>query len=806
MFASPAKNQAAMLRKYRLTELLGEGKFLTRALLRFVCFGAAAFCLTCVNADIVVNSLADVEVPNAGEVTLRSALEMAASGEPITFDPSLDGGTIELSIVGEEHTTLFAELMGGHETPSGYISYLIGYFERNYGRSALYAQKDVVIDASSLPNGLTIKWTGGIEDPARVLAVLGDLTMRNVSVTGGRSVSVELEPDLEATYPQHSTRARGGGLAVWGIATLENCRLFDNGCFQKWSMKIRDSREGGVFGGGIYADVVLISDCVISGNSLEGAGVSGGGVFTLGGRSTDEAESILERTSLTGNSIAGIFAYGAGVYSDGGGIGKLKALTLVNCTVATNEVGIYGPGFLYGSGYWRGGGVYMSNGFMELRSCTIVDNAVTGVPRTDDLDKPNLAGGICATIGNAHAVEHMIIGHCIIAGNWVYPYGGDAYSEDIFTGSLSEFISEGYNCIGVINFNQMLVPDPDWQHGTTLVRKHYPKAGDQYGVDLDDVLYRNIGTMRSPDIMSLGVDTPQYAVLRYTPKGSAIDQVPTGAYTVESTRANYSYLPNTTDNFKEIILGRIEDHYGLNGFADSFTADFEAFLASVDLDDDRSNGLQPYTTPGGDPVLKLEDAHRYAYGQANWPSLIENYPHIEFWHHLDAALRAADIPELGPELLGDTAWDALFDHGALEENYGISFGMYTEQRDVQIVPHDQTQEPRPVNSLGDIGAVEYLAEPPWGKFVSITTGAGTHSDTTGWLGILETSLDPWDWCLTISSWLHIPTETATSGQGWIYPPDPDALLIEAIEGTDWGYSDALETWVMLTDGGWLFVM
>lgn len=238
----------------------------------------SVFCLRSANATLVVNSLEDAEAPAAGVVTLRSALALAASGEPIGFDPALDGGMIELSIVGQEHSTLVGELMGMEDTPSGPVSYLIGYEERDYGRSALYAQKDVVIDASALSQGITIKWTGGDDDPARVLAVYGDLTMRNVSVTGGRSESVALPPDPGATYPQLSTRARGGGLAVWGIATLENCRLFDNACFQPWNMEVRDSREGGVFGGGIYADVVQISDCVISGNALEGAGVSGGGV------------------------------------------------------------------------------------------------------------------------------------------------------------------------------------------------------------------------------------------------------------------------------------------------------------------------------------------------------------------------------------------------------------------------------------------------------------------------------------------------------------------------------------------------
>ena len=136
----------------------------------------AAFCIAnCsgggdsgyVGSDIVINSLEDVVNPPDGTVTLRSALAEAASGQSIVFDESLDGGTIELSIVGEEHTILKGEVMGMRDTPSGPVSYLIGYFDRDYGKSALYARKNVVIDASPLPSGITLSWAGGPGDPAR---------------------------------------------------------------------------------------------------------------------------------------------------------------------------------------------------------------------------------------------------------------------------------------------------------------------------------------------------------------------------------------------------------------------------------------------------------------------------------------------------------------------------------------------------------------------------------------------------------------------------------------------------------------
>jgi len=45
-------------------------------------------------------------------VTLRDALADAKNKQTIVFDETLDGGTIELSIVGEEHSILKGEVMG----------------------------------------------------------------------------------------------------------------------------------------------------------------------------------------------------------------------------------------------------------------------------------------------------------------------------------------------------------------------------------------------------------------------------------------------------------------------------------------------------------------------------------------------------------------------------------------------------------------------------------------------------------------------------------------------------------------------
>ena len=648
---------------------------------------------------IVVNSLLDSATPPAGTTTLRSALAQAAPGQPITFDPSLDGGTIALSIVANEHTMLKGEVMGIRDEPSGPVSYLVGYFDRDYGRSALEARKDVVIDASSLPRGITIAWTGGEQPGARVLAVYGDLTLTNVAITGGRNTAESIS--ITTPHPQPWTLARGGALAVWGTARLTNCTLYDNqvrGDFDS-------SRDRGAFGGAVYADLVVMRNCVVSGNAVVGGGAAGGGVYSVGGAGHSGTVSTIDRSTISGNRISGLFTYGAGVYSDGGSIGNQKRMRLTNTTIAGNLVepapGL--PPFVLAMGYWRGGGVYLSNGYMEIQNCTIVENHVRGVPRTDSLDRRNLAGGVAATVGNAHAVEDLIIGGSIIAGNTVEEVGGARYNHDIFTGSVFYFRSAGHNRFGVIDFSNILVPvgERDW---ASLSRKHYPQQGDADGVALSAVIDTNAVT-RSSLITSVGVDAGNLVPLHYPPHGDALSQIPGSRYEVEETLGEYVVANGATDDFLEIVLQRIENRYGLPGFAATFTNDFEAFLQTVDADAS-TEGTQPYRNPSGAPILTLADTHWFGPSQ-EWPQELENYPYIEFWHRLDDALEAASIPGMGPELLGDAAWRTLFSTGSLAENPGITITISTRPRlSVTPVTVDQLGNSRPATSLGDIGAIE----------------------------------------------------------------------------------------------------
>ena len=662
---------------------------------------------------IVVNSLLDDASPSDGTVTLRSALAQAASGQRITFDETLNNSTINLIFVGEEHTVLVGEVMGFDDANN--ISYLVGYFDRDYGKSALFADKNVVIDASNLSDGITVNW-GGTET-ARVLAVSGDLTLNNVAVTGGNSVF-----DVAADVGQHpddsqtSTLARGAGLAVWGVANLSDCAIYDNHAVGD---DADTSRDGGAYGGGVYADTVVMENCVVSGNTVYGGGAAGGGIFSIGGRDTGNSVSSISQSTITENRITGLFAYGGGVYSDGGGIGMSTKIHVENSTIARNlvEPPVL-PAFLFGLldiGYWRGGGLYMSNGYMEVQSSTVVENQVFGKLRATELDKLNMAGGIAATIGNAHAVEDMVIGHSIVVGNTVHeingvePGGytiGSIYPHDIFSGSVFEFRSMGYNRIGVIDFSQILVPigEPGW---ASLSRKHYPKVDDEDGMVAGDVLgSATLSTL----INSSGVEADPFAVLYYEPAGNALDRLPSGNYNVSEVVGELVGLENEGRNplLLPLILDQIETVYGQPNFESEFRDYFQGYLSDIDPD---AVGAQQYVNCDNVTVDTLEQAYWCGPAQT-WPQFEHNHAYIEFWHHLDLAL-AGEIAEvnvdqistLGPALMNDDVWTSLFGLGNSPFN-AITVRLTETTLGVNPLDTDQLGISRPTDMLSDIGAVE----------------------------------------------------------------------------------------------------
>jgi hypothetical protein len=273
-------------------------------------------------------------------------------------------------------------------------------------------------------------------------------------------------------------------------------------------------------------------------------------------------------------------------------------------------------------------------------------------------------GGVAATVGDAHVVEDMQIQNSIITGNIV-----DGAPGDLFTGSVIDFYSLGYNLIGDLNFDYIHVPVPWWS--IYLSRKHYPKEGDQDNVDVPDVLALD-SIQYHPIIQSVGVSAGVNAVLYYPPAGNALDAIPAAGYMVSNIKAGYAIASSFSEpaGFLDDVLAQVNIRYGMD-YSEAFS--------------DRD--LSTITFYG--PVSTWPDPDEHP----------ENQPWITFWRDLDAAI-AADPGPLGTEKLADDFWGAPFASGNGPTNIVVNTGLA-----VPISP-DQLGNSRPAGTFGDIGAIE----------------------------------------------------------------------------------------------------
>ncbi|HWQ10188.1 MAG TPA: hypothetical protein VN436_13800, partial [Holophaga sp.] len=346
----------------------------------------------------------------------------------------------------------------------------------------------------------------------------------------------------------------------------------------------------------------------------------------------------------------------------GGGPNHSATMTLTNCTVARNraeEVSSIPSGQQH---YCRGGGVYMGGGSLSLRSCTIAENQIAGTAATFN-GKPNMGGGgVAATIGNAHVVESMKVRHSIVVGNTL-----NGAAEDLYTGSLLHFYSEGYNRIGKLDFSQILVPVPPPDLGwRDLSRKHYPKVGDLDSLTLGAVL--DAGAVhRHGTLVSVGTDAGQKAVLWYPPLGQALDQIPSTTYTVTSVVAGYTLVSGTDGDFLDNVVTKLRT---------------DAWLGASFW-----------------PGFTTQTSVSWYESSVTWPSDTNNAPWITFWRNLDTQIGSA----LGTVALGDVFWNS-FANGESFGNVTITKGR--ELQTVTLQPLDQLGTARPGATNADVGAIE----------------------------------------------------------------------------------------------------
>ena len=325
------------------------------------------------NSFVVTTANDELDFSNT-DTSLREAINLAnvsIGADTITFDPAVfSGGADSLIRLGGTELEITDTLTIDASTATD-----VTITGDSSGNDSLISGTFITDIAASLSSSAT-----ALDDNSRVLnftAASGDLTLNNLTITGGRA-------DMNSP-----NAARGGGIStISGSVSLTSSTVSGN--------------QGGFNGGGIRSifGSVNLTNSTISRNV---SGNSGGGIFTTsgsvslinstvsgnesgnfgGGIATDSASVSLTSSTVNGN-LTGIL--GGGIYTDSGSV------SLTSSTVSGNESDI------------DGGGIATSIGSVSLTSSTVIGNEAAG------------AGGgifVCDTSTN----PNFTIANSIIAGN-----------------------------------------------------------------------------------------------------------------------------------------------------------------------------------------------------------------------------------------------------------------------------------------------------------------------------------------------------------------------------------------------------
>ena len=359
-------------------------------------------------AVLTVNSLADNVLAADGFVTLREAVFAANTdtttdlmhtgngADVIQFDPALftlGPGTVLL----------------------------------NMGELAI--SKSLTIDASGLPNGVTIDATGNDPTPT---STLDDGNALNDG-DGSRVFRVDdLDGGMDIDVAFDSIVIRGGDTPVdgGGILNRENLTLLDskitgniavrgggiytrNGSLTLTRSAVEENSSRAYGGGLVVRETeLLVSDSAITGNS---AVTYGGGIDIVSDATSEIVRSTISynqlrsatgsggglyartpngRITITDSTISGNFGgRGGGMYVEAGSTG---AITITNSTVSGNS-----------SAGYAGGVAVVSDGTVEIVHVTITNNT-----SDSDFSGQGSGGGVFHT-GNGT----LNVSHTIIAGN-----------------------------------------------------------------------------------------------------------------------------------------------------------------------------------------------------------------------------------------------------------------------------------------------------------------------------------------------------------------------------------------------------
>ena len=395
--------------------------------------------LTLLTSLPAISQLTVTNAADSGTGSLRAVIASATGGETVTFDPSIDGETIELAseinitvnltISGNDSTNTMLDglstnrifnissgvivninrlsIQNGSSEGNGagiqnngtlnlYACALHGHVGKFGG--AIYNEGTLNINKSTLY--ANSHQGSGSKGSALYNTATGTAMIDSSEVfsNSGYESCTENAGSLTVKHSEfhHNTTNNGGGGGISNYASLyvmhsefyNNFSPFEGGGIMSLdgptAFEISDSKvynnSGGYAGGGIFAQNYLKANRVLVQGNIVHSG-DGGGIYTLDLFSSE----FIKNAAITGNKAD---EKGAGIYISGNA-------NLTNCTLVINK------------SFTGGGGIFKNNsGSMNLKNTVISDNY-------NDTDRSDIysEGGINNLDFNALSVNTDVSGN-----------------------------------------------------------------------------------------------------------------------------------------------------------------------------------------------------------------------------------------------------------------------------------------------------------------------------------------------------------------------------------------------------------
>jgi hypothetical protein len=310
------------------------GRLAVAAALLFA--GTLAFAPAVSAQDLVVTTTAD-----GGTGSLRAALDVANAS-----------GDADVIVLGAGAEYVLSNCAAGELISSNGALTIVGN-----GATIRQSCADQRVLRNTSSDLLTVDNTtltggDGPTDGGAILSTAGPVAILGSTIAGNRAAG------------------DGGGVFVDGQALrIDRSSIRDNTAFDY---------GGGI---GVFGELQM-TQSVVEGNSVTGAGAYGGGIYVLSGATGARVSGSIVRN----NHADGAGGLGGGIYVDTGSLG-IDTTTVANNTAAGDGAGVYAyfdttitrstvSGNTAGG---RGGGVFSYDPDLEVRDSTVVaNNAVAG--------------------------------------------------------------------------------------------------------------------------------------------------------------------------------------------------------------------------------------------------------------------------------------------------------------------------------------------------------------------------------------------------------------------------------------------